>query len=151
AQAPTFTQIWLSRGAMEQDPAKKAELYGRAEAAVRTWLASAPDADKVRAKTTLANLLLRQKRYDDAIPLIEELKAGDPANCSARLELARAYLGKEDYPKARAAAADAVECQPAEPQGYLLRATAAYAADDCPAVVKDGAEYAKRAPNRGEP
>lgn len=151
AQDVSFTQIWTSKGVAEQDPARKAEAYARAETAARSWLQSAPEADKPKAKMALAIVLVRQKKYDDALPFLEQIRSADPANCAAKLELARAYLGKEDYAQAKTFASEAIECRPEETQGYLLRATAEYGLDDCPSVVRDGAEYKKRAAGKEAP
>lgn len=152
AQYVSFAQIWTSKALAEKDPVRKAEYYARAEAAARAWVASAADAaEKIRAKTALGTVLVRQKKYDEAITVLDEASKAEPSNCALKLQIARAYLGKEDFRQAKAMASEAIDCAPAEPQGYLLRATAEYQLEDCPSVVKDGAQFAQRAPGKEEP
>ncbi len=151
AQHVSFTQIWMSKGLAEKDPARKAEFYAKAETAARSWVASAAEADRVRARIALGTVLVRQKKFDDAIPVLAEASKVDPSNCAIRLELARAHLGKEDFEQAKAAASGVIDCHADESQGYLLRATAEYGLEDCRSVIKDGAEYVKRSPGKEEP
>lgn len=151
AQYVQFAQIWLLKAHAEKDPARKVELYQRSEAAARDWVASAPAADAIRAKATLGRILVRQKKYDEAIGLLEEVRKAAPSDCAVRLDLARCYIGKSDFAQAKAAATEAIGCNPGEAQGYLLRAMADHGLDDCPAVLKDGAEYVKRAQDKEEP
>jgi len=151
AQHAQFTQIWLIRGANTTDPAKKAEMYARAEKAARAWVGSAQPADAVRAKAALGTALVRQKKYDDAIPLLEEARRAEPTNCAILLELTRIHLAKEDYAAAKSTSSELATCRPDDPQPYLLRAMAEQGLGDCPAVIKDGAEYMKRAPGKEEP
>lgn len=146
-----FMQIWIAKGASEQDPAKRAEYMARSEKSILAWLPNAPAADAPRLKAILGNIYLKQKRYDEAITTLEAVKAADPTLCSVRFDLVRVHLGKNELETAKSLATEAIACAPDDPQGYLLRATAEYGLDDCPAVVKDGAEFAKRAAGKTSP
>jgi tetratricopeptide (TPR) repeat protein len=146
-----FMQIWIAKAVVEQDPAKREEYLRRTETAATTWLPSATGAEAVRAKAILGNVYLRQKRYDEAQATLEEVKKADPTFCGVQFDLARVQLGKGDFNAAKAVATEAIACAPDDPQGYLLRATAEYGLDDCPSVVKDGAEFAKRAAGKASP
>lgn len=145
AQDVSFTQIWTSKALAETDPARKAEAYARAETSARAWLASAVEAEKPKAKYALATVLVREKKFDEAIPMLEEIRKADPGNCAVKLELSRVFLAKADFAQAKALSSEAIDCRPDETQGYLMRATAEYGLNDCPSVIKDGAEYKKRA------
>jgi len=146
AQSATFAQIWLSQGVSESDATRKAELLSRAETASRTWLAAAPPAEANRAKIFLGTTLVRERKFQEALPVLEEASKAEPGNCSVKLELARAYLGQENWAQVKAVATEAIACKPDEPIGYFLRASAEFGLEECPAVVKDGAEYLKRLP-----
>lgn len=147
----TFMQIWYAAAVGEQDLVKREEYFRRTESAATTWLQHATGDDVQKAKMTLSSVYLKQKRYDDAIVVLDQIKAANPTYCVARFDLTRAYLGKGEFEKSKALAADAIACAPDDPQGYLLRATAEYGLDDCPSVVKDGAEFAKRAAGKASP
>ena len=150
-QYDRFMQIWIGKAVIEQDPAKREEYLSRTEIAAKTWIPSATGADAIRAKAILGNVFLRQKRYDEAQATLEEVKKADPTFCAVMFDLARVQLGKGDFNAAKGMATEGIACAPDDPQGYLLRATAEYGLDDCPAVVKDGAEFAKRAAGKASP
>jgi tetratricopeptide (TPR) repeat protein len=146
-----FSQIWNYAAGAEQDPVKRDQYLQRTEVATREWLKSATGADALRAKSVLGSVLTRQKRYDEAITVLGEIVAADPSRFSARVDLIRAYLAKEDFVAAKQASSDAIALAPEDPQGYLHRAMAEYGLEDCPAAVKDGAEYVKRAAGKPTP
>ncbi len=146
AHAATFAQVWLSHGVSETEPARKGELLARAETASRVWVAAAGAAEANRARVFLGTTLVRERKFEEAAGVLEEARTAEPSNCSVKLELARAYLGRENYPKVKAAASEAITCKPEDAIGYFLRASAEFGLEECPAVVKDGAEYLKRVP-----
>ncbi len=150
-QYAQFAQIWLGAAVAETDAAKKADLYARAESAARTWLASGTGPDVATVRVILGTALLRQKKFDEAIRVLGEACTAEPTNCRLKLEVTRAHLGKEDYVQAKIAATEAITCDPNDPQGYFLRAVAFRGLDDCPSVVKDGADYVRRSPGKEEP
>jgi tetratricopeptide (TPR) repeat protein len=151
AQSAQFAQIWLARGASETDPARRDAMYARAEAASRAWLAAAPAPDSARAKASLGTALVRQKKLDEALTVLEEAIQADPLNCALRGEVTRVHLAREDFPAAKAAATEMIACRSDDPQGWLFRAMAEHGLENCPGVLKDGAEYMKRAPGKDEP
>lgn len=147
-----FAEIWAAAAETpELEAAKRDDYLKRAETATRGWMTIATGPDLLRAKTVLGGLLTKQKRYEDAIPLLQEIVAADPTQISARITLIRAYVFKEDFVTAKQAATEAIAVAPENPQGYLYRAMAEYRLEDCPAVVKDGAEYAKRSAGKPVP
>jgi Tfp pilus assembly protein PilF len=120
-----------SSGSAEQARAERA----LAEQVFRAWSARTPD-DWV-VKNNYANLLLDERRFEEAAPLVDaalKLAPTEPAVIDTHATL---LLRKRDFAVARAEARRAVELQPRNPQWRLTLAEATWALDDKPATLAE--------------
>ncbi len=65
-----------------------------------------------------ARAYLSQKRYDEAIPLLEEAKKKDPSFVDAYIALGNAYIGKKDTLNAKKNFLEATKVAPKDKRGY---------------------------------
>jgi tetratricopeptide (TPR) repeat protein len=89
-----------------------------AEQSLRNAIDVAPAQGSLRV--LLAQLLLRSRRTDDALTVLEEAAQRIPDDVGVREELIGAYLLKPDPEAARRAAGDLQTLKPEEPAGFYL-------------------------------
>jgi len=121
----------------EADPLKREDFQTAAEnfdkarnlAPESVWLES-------RSAFAHGRVLIFDKHYDEAIPLLERAVRLDPAGAIAYNALGIAYLEKPDYPKALAAFEDAVSRAPLWAYAWLNKALAESQIGDYRAAIK---------------
>jgi Tfp pilus assembly protein PilF len=94
-----------------------------AEQTLRTAMVAAPQDSSLRAE--LGDLLVSQKRADEAVKLLEEAVRADPGDVRLRESLIRAYLVQPNLEAARTGAEDLKTLRPNAAAGFYYAGLAA--------------------------
>ena len=99
------------------------------------------------AYLVMGSALNMQARFDEAIASLQRGEALSPNSWQAHFELAKAYLGKEDYPNALSQLQRAQTMAPAEyPVMYLLQAQAHFSMKQYPEALTALQSYLQKEP-----
>ncbi len=140
--SPPTDVSWTVAGQMELKADAYEQAYERFERALRI---NSRNAD---ALAGLSDASAGAGRQQDALNLLQSIRAAEPANINVRIELSRLLSAAGDVPSASAVATEAVRLDPAEPRAAEQLASVLADAGDADGLASVAATLATRFPER---